>query len=104
METTPGIDPITFDVWIAQQSPSEQKRYWESRAWADMYRQQAIDAGLMIHIDGTDPGVYIWRDEAAKQQGKQQDDECLEFYDRFNAETGRRLVTVDEYVDKYEDK
>lgn len=100
VETTPGITPIPFDTWLGQQSQSEQQRFWNARARADAYRQQAIDDGLMIHVHGASPGAYIWRDEAAKKQGKQQDNECMEFYDRFNADTGRKLVTVAEYVDE----
>ena len=102
METTPGIDPIPFDIWLAKQPLSEQKRYRESRARADAYRQAAIDAGFMIHIHGSEPGAYIWRDEEAKKQGKQQDDECMEFYNRFNFDTGRKLVMVDEYINEWE--
>ena len=100
IETTPGIDPIPFDVWLRQQPQKEQKRYQEARARADAYRQAAIDAGLMIHVHGASPGAYIWRDEEAKKQGKQQDDECMDFYDRFNADTGRKLVSVVEHVDE----
>jgi hypothetical protein len=100
IETTPGIDPIPFDVWLARQSPSEQDRYHQARARADAYRQEAIDAGLMIHVAGAVPGAYIWRDEAAKKQGKRQDNECMDFYARFNADTGRKLVTVVEHVNE----
>ena len=87
METTPGIDPIPFDTWLAQQSLSEQQRFSEARARADAYRQAAIDAGLMSIEPET--GSYIWRDADAKNQGKLEDDECLDFYTRFNADTGR---------------
>jgi len=92
IEITPGIEPIEFDVWIRRQPRSEQQRYRESRARADAYRQQAIDAGLM----SVEPGTwdYIWRDEQAKQQGKRQDEECMDFYTRFNAETGRKITGV----------
>jgi len=100
VETTIGITPIPFDTWLGQQSQSEQQRYREARARADTYRQEAINAGLMIHVHGASPGVYIWRDEAAKKQGKQQDDECMDFYNRFNTDTGRKLVSVTEYVDE----
>ena len=93
-ETTPGIDPIPFEVWLSRQPQSEQQRYHQARARADVYRQAAIDAGLMIRVHGTSPGAYIWRDEEAKKQGKQQDDECMDFYDRFNADTGRRVTGV----------
>jgi hypothetical protein len=51
----------------------------------DAYRQEAIDDGRMI-IDKD--GSYIWRDEQAKKQGKRQDEECLNFYDRYNKEVG----------------
>ena len=94
VETTPGIDPIPFDQWLAQQPVSEQQRYHLARSKADAYRQQAIDAGFMIRVEGASPGEYIWRDEEAKQQGKQQDDECMDFYTRFNADTGRRVNGV----------
>ena len=94
VETTPGIEPISFDDWLAQQSASEQQRYHQARARADVYRQAAIDASLMIRVHGTSPGAYIWRDEEAKKQGKQQDEECMEFYSRFNADTGRRVTGV----------
>ena len=102
IETTPGIDPIHFDVWLARQTQSEQQRYRAARIRADAYRQAAIDAGLMIHVQGANPGAYIWRDEEAKKQGKQQDDECMGFYDRYNADTGRKLVSVIEHTDEWE--
>jgi len=92
VETTPGIEPIPFDVWISRQPLSEQRRYRQARARADAYRQEAIDAGLMSIEPGT--GSYIWRDEHAKEQGKRQDDECMDFYDRFNADTGRQVNGV----------
>jgi hypothetical protein len=92
IETTPGIDPIPFKVWLSRQPQSEQNRYHQARARADVYRQEAIDAGIMSIELSTD--AYIWRDEQAKQQGKQQDDECMAFYDRFNADTGRRVNGV----------
>ena len=92
VETAPGIDPIPFDAWLAGQPPSEQQRYRQARARADVYRQEAIDAGLMSIEPGT--GAYIWRDEQAKQQGKRQDDECMDFYTRYNADTGRRVNGV----------
>ena len=100
IETTPGIEPIPWDIWFKNLPASEQQRYHQARARADVYRQAAIDDGLMIHVHGASPGAYIWRDEAAKKQGKQQDDECMDFYDRFNADTGRKLVTVTEYVNE----
>jgi hypothetical protein len=94
IETTPGIEPIEFDVWIRRQPQSEQQRFHQARVRADAYRQAAIDAGLMIRVHGEKLGAYIWRDEAARKQGKQQDDECMDFYDRFNADTGRRVTGV----------
>ena len=92
VETTPGIDPIPFDAWLAGQSQSEQQRYRQARIRADAYRQEAIDSGIMSIETGT--GAYIWRDEQAKQQGKRQDDECMDFYTRYNADTGRRVNGV----------
>jgi hypothetical protein len=92
METTTGIDPIPFEVWLSRQPQSEQQRFHQARARADTYRQEAIDAGLMsIEID---TGAYIWRDEQAKQQGKRQDDECMDFYTRYNSDTGIRVNGV----------
>ena len=96
VKTTPGIDPILFDDWLAQQSLSEQQRYYQSRARADLYRQAAIDAGLIIHVRN----AYIWRDEEARKQGKRQDDECMDFYNRFNADTGRKLVSVIDHINE----
>ena len=92
VETTPGIDPVPFEVWLSRQPQSEQQRFHQARARADTYRQEAIDAGLMSIEPGT--GAYIWRDEQAKQQGKRQDDECMSFYSRFNADTGRRVTGI----------
>lgn len=100
IETTPGIEPILFSEWLAQLPVDEQQRYNDARARMDAYRQEAIDSGRMIHVHGASPGEYIWRDEAAKKQGKQSDNECLSFYDRFNAETGRKLVIIVEHVDE----
>ena len=91
-ETTPGIDPIPFKVWLRRQPQSEQQRYHQARARADAYRREAIDAGIMSIEPGT--ASYIWRDEEAKTQGKRQDDECMSFYSRFNAETGRRITGI----------
>ena len=91
-ETTPGIDPIPFKVWLRRQPQSEQQRYHQARARADAYRQEAIDAGIMSIEPGT--ASYIWRDEEAKKQGKRQDDECMSFYSRFNADTGRRITGI----------
>jgi hypothetical protein len=77
--------PITFLEWLATQSDSDQARFHQARARMDAYRQEAIDDGRMtIDTDGN----YIWSDEQAQQQGKQQDNECLEFYDRYNTAVG----------------
>ena len=84
----PGTKPISFLEWLAMQPESEQSIYHQARARMDVYRQEAIDDGRMI-IDNDNN--YIWRDEQSKQQGKRQDDECLDFYDRYNADVG---VTV----------
>jgi hypothetical protein len=92
METTPGIDPIPFEVWMSQQPQSEQQRYHQARARADAYRQEAIDAGIMSIEIGT--GDYIWRDEEAKKQGKRQDEECMDFYTRYNADNGIQVNGV----------
>jgi hypothetical protein len=92
IETTPGIEPISWNIWFKNLPLSEKQRYHQARARADAYRQEAIDAGLMSIEPGT--GNYIWRDEQAKQQGKRQDDECLDFYTRFNADTGRQVNGV----------
>ena len=91
-ELTPGIEPTPWPVWFENLSEDEQQRYHQARARMDAYRQEAIDSGLMI----IDPATadYIWRDEQAKQQGKRQDDECLEFYNRYNTETGRKIKSV----------
>lgn len=100
IETTPGIDPITFDDWLSQQSESEQQRYHAAAARNDSYRQEAIDSGRMIWVHGSSPGQYIWKDEEAWKQNKLQDAECMGFYDRFNSDTGRKLVSVIEQVDE----
>ena len=92
VETTPGIEPIPFDVWLSRQPASEQQIYRQARARADAYRQEAIDAGFMSIEPGT--GSYIWRDKQAKEQGKRQDEECMDFYTRFNADTGRQVNGV----------
>jgi hypothetical protein len=91
-ETTPGIDPIPFEVWLSRQPQSDQQRYYQARVRADTHRQEAIDAGIMSIEAGT--ASYIWRDEEAKKQGKRQDDECMSFYSRFNADTGRRIAGI----------
>ena len=95
----PGVEMITFPEWLATLSDSEQTRYHQARARMDAYRQEAIDAGRMI-IDKD--GSYVWRDEAAinwKDKnslgfGKKIDDECLSFYDRFNADTGKTVTSI----------
>lgn len=81
----PGDMPIPFLEWLATQPDSEQSKYHQARARMDAYRQEAIDDGRMI-IDKD--GSYVWSNEQAKQQGKRQDDECLDFYDRYNAAVG----------------
>ena len=91
-ETTPGIDPIPFDQWLAQQSTSDQERFYQARARADAYRQEAIDTGRLSIEPGT--GSYIWKDQEMKRQGKRQDKECMNFYAKFNADTGRRIIYV----------
>jgi hypothetical protein len=91
-ETTLGIDPIPFEVWLSRQPQSDQQQYYQARVRADTYRQEAIDAGIMSIEPGT--VSYIWRDEEAKKQGKRQDDECMSFYSRFNADTGRRITGI----------
>ena len=87
----PGTEPIYFGEWLDKQPASEQSRYYQSRARMDEYREEAIADGRMI-IDND--GSYIWRDEQAKQQGKHQDNECLEFYNRYNAEVGLTVTSV----------
>jgi len=96
VETTPGIEPIPWDIWFKNLPESEQQRYRQARARADAYRQEAIDAGLMVIEPNS--GSYIWRDEQAKKQGKRQDNECMDFYDRFNAASGRRVNGVLEEI------
>jgi hypothetical protein len=97
IETTPGIEPISFSEWLDQLPPGEKDRYYTASARNDAHRNEAIAAGLMIVVPGT--SEYTWRDDAAKAQGKTNDLECMEFYDRFNADTGRKLVTTIEHVD-----
>jgi hypothetical protein len=80
----PGPTPISFLEWLATQPDKEKSRYHLARARMDAYRQEAIDDGRMSLADDG----YIWRDEQAKQQGKRQDDECLNFYDRYNKDVG----------------
>jgi len=76
--------PISFFEWLATRPEEEQSSYHQARTRMDAYRQEAIDNGLMtLDTDG-----YIWRDEQARQQGKRQDDECLNFYDRYNKDVG----------------
>jgi len=87
--------PISFSQWLATQSDSEQTRYHQARARMDEYRNEAIDAGLMV-IDKDNS--YIWRDEEAKNQGKRQDDECLGFYDRYNAAVGLTVTWIWEEI------
>ena len=77
--------PISFREWFATLPNDEQSSFYRARARMDAYRQEAIDDGRMI-IDKD--GSYIWRDEQAKKQGKRQDEECLNFYDRYNKEVG----------------
>ena len=84
-EQLPGYQPITFDDWLLGLPEEEQQRYWKARARADALRQKAIDEGRMIiTLDG-----YVWKDQASLQVGKKNDDECLDFFTRFNAETGK---------------
>ena len=87
----PGDKPISFLEWLATQPDNEQSTYHLARARMDAYRQEAIDDGRMI-IDKD--GSYVWSDEQAKQQGKRQDDKCLEFYDRYNTAVGITVTWI----------
>jgi len=89
-EYPPGVVPIPFDDWLNTLPPEEQQRYHIARARADAKRQKAIDEGRMII---TNDG-YVWKDESSLLMGKEQDDECMSFYDRFNAETGRTQIGI----------
>ena len=84
VERPPGTELVTFLDWLLKLPIEEQQRYHAARIRADALRQQAIDEGLMII---TDDG-YVWRDQVAFRVGKQNDVECMEFYTRYNAETG----------------
>jgi len=81
----PGSTGISFGEWLSTQSQDEQSRYHQARARMDAYRQEAIDDGRMTIDENSD---YIWRDVQSRQQGKQQDDECLNFYHRYNKDVG----------------
>lgn len=91
----PGATYMSFGEWLTTQSKDEQSRYHQARARMDAYRQEAIDNGRMT-IDLYNN--YIWRDEQSRQQGKQQDDECLNFYDRYNKDVGMIVTWVWEEI------
>lgn len=81
----PGVTPVLFADWLGTLPLEEQQRYHTARCRADVKRQKAIDEGRMIITTNG----YVWKDELSLLTGKEQDDECMSFYDRFNAETGR---------------
>jgi len=84
VERLPGFAPVTFDEWLSKLPAKEQERYHAARLRADALRQKAIDEGRMII---TDDG-YVWKNQSSFGIGKENDDECMNFYTRFNAETG----------------
>jgi hypothetical protein len=84
VERQPGTKPILFSDWLLTLPAEEQQRYYTARIRADALRQAAIDEGRMII---TDDG-YVWKDQSAFKIGKEHDDECMDFYTRYNAEIG----------------
>jgi hypothetical protein len=84
VERLPGFEPILFSDWLSKLPAEEQQRYHAARVQADALRQQAIDEGRMVI---TEDG-YVWKDQSAFSIGKENDDECMDFYARYNAETG----------------
>ena len=84
VERLPGFEPILFSDWLSKLPAEEQQRYHAARVRADALRQRAIDEGRMVI---TEDG-YVWKDQSAFSIGKENDDECIDFYTRYNAETG----------------
>jgi hypothetical protein len=84
VERLPGFETILFSDWLSKLPAEEQQRYHAARVRADALRQQAIDEGRMVI---TEDG-YVWKDQSAFSIGKENDDECMDFYTRYNAETG----------------
>jgi hypothetical protein len=85
VEQLPGFEPTTFESWLLKLPTEEQERYRAARSRADALRQKAIDEERMII---TEDG-YVWKDQSSVRIGKENDDECMNFYTRFNAETGQ---------------
>jgi hypothetical protein len=94
-----NVDPeIPFHVWARRSlrliSP-EYKRWEAAVKRQEQLRQQAIDAGYLVH--DVENSVYIWNDEWAKDKEyyelKEYDEEWLEFWNQYLRETGTEFKT-----------
>ena len=89
--TVDGRPFVNIEAWILTLSQSEQEEFWTARQRQDLYRQQAIDAGLMVW-DHT--GDYVWRDQSAAAQGKATDDVWCTYFERWQQECQIKFETV----------
>ena len=90
-----GESPMGFEQWLSTLSHSEQQEYCAAKDRQHAYRQNAIDQGLM-QIDAD--GGYVWRDEAAAQQGKPQDETWARYHARYHRECGIEMLCIEEKV------
>lgn len=90
-----GDPPMAFEQWLATLPYPEQQEYLAAKQRQHAHRQQAIDQGLM-HIDSA--GGYVWRDEAAAQQGKPQDETWARYHARYHRECGIEMICIEEKI------
>jgi hypothetical protein len=93
---------VPFHIWAKRSLRVNSTEYkkWELAVKRQEYlRQQAIDAGYLIHDEKN--AVYIWNDEWAKNkeyhQLKEYDEEWLEFWEQYLKETN---ITFETTLDK----
>jgi len=92
--TKDGNKKIEFHEWAKQSLTSNEYAKWtEAVQRQSAYRQDAIDAGKLIHDKIRD--VYIWDEEWINGKDptefKEYDIEWLEFWERYLDETGTQL-------------
>ena len=92
--TKDGSKKIEFHDWAEQSLTNDEYSNWVAAVKRQTeYRQQAIDAGRLIHDE--ERNVYIWDEEWINgkdpEEFKKFDQEWLAFWERYLDETGTQL-------------
>jgi hypothetical protein len=80
----PGVTPVSINEWANTLSEAEKLEWVNGRARQHEMRQQAIDRGDMILLEGE----YVWKDKETASRGKGIDEVWEKYWLRWQAETG----------------